>query len=139
MALIDLGVLLATGYWLEGRSRRVLLVALAAGASLVAVGVQFLASDLAYYRGSSGLGAAVFAAAALTAALAERCGWIGRGIGLLAILLLGAKVFWEIRESVVLAAGRLPEGVDVAPVVHMLGGLAGIGAALAFKERKARD
>jgi rhomboid family GlyGly-CTERM serine protease len=137
MALADLAVLLGLGLWLEttGR-RRTLLLALALGAAITALGVQFLQPGLAVYRGSSGLAAALFVLSALEAMRPPA----GRAFRLAAcaLLLFTAKVAWETAGGTPLFAGDLPAGVAPTPLVHLLGGLAGL-AAFEIGLRKAKD
>jgi len=126
MALVDLGMLTALGFWLERRSRPLLAATLVAAAGLVAGGLQLLAGDVEVYRGSSGLATALFAVVALDLLCDRSRGWIRRSLGGVALLLLAAKTVWEATGGTALAAGPLPESVSVTPVVHLMGGVAGL-------------
>jgi rhomboid family GlyGly-CTERM serine protease len=129
MAVADLAVLLALGLWLEtGGRRRALLLALILGAIGVVLGVQLLPPGLTLYRGSSGLASALFVLTALEAARPPARP-SARLLALAALLLFAAKIAWEAAGGHPLFAGTLPPGVEVAPAVHLLGGLAG---AIAF-------
>jgi len=127
MALADLAVLLGLGLWLETTGRlRALLLALALGAAVTALGVQFLQPGLAIYRGSSGLAAALFTLTALEA-MRPPAGRAFR-VAACALLLFTAKVAWETAGGTPLFAGDLPPGVAATPLIHLLGGLAGLAA-----------
>jgi len=127
MAVLDLGVLLGLGIWLERHSRRVLLSTLVVSAALVAAGVQFIARELVYYRGSSGLATAVFMGVALVVLSDKRRSPRWRILSLLSILLLGVKILWETQHHGLVAAGSLPSGVQVVPIVHLLGAIGAVG------------
>ena len=124
MALVDLGVLLVLGAWLEARGERgEMVVALALGAVFTAVAVHALSPDLLFYRGSSGLASALFVLTALR--IARSSGGTERSLALLALALFLAKAGWESLTGQALFAGPLAPGVRVVPLVHLLGGLAG--------------
>jgi len=128
MALADLAVLLGLGLWLEiGGRRRALLLALALGAAVTALGVQFFQPGLAVYRGSSGLAAALFVLAALEA-MRPPAGQRSFRLAACALLLFTAKVAWETAGGTPLFAGDLSDGVAATPLIHLLGGLAGLAA-----------
>jgi rhomboid family GlyGly-CTERM serine protease len=128
MALADLAVLLGLGLWLEiGGRRRALLLALALGAAVTALGVQFFQPGLAVYRGSSGLAAALFTLTALEA-MRPPAGRRTFRLAACALLLFTAKVAWETAGGTPLFAGDLPDGVAATPLIHLLGGLAGLAA-----------
>ncbi len=130
MALVDLGVLVGLGAWLEARGeRRDLGVALVLGAAGTALAVHTLSPDLLFYRGSSGLAAALFVLTALR--LARSSGGAARSLALLAFALFLAKAAWESLTGQALFAGPLAPGVRVVPLVHLLGGLAGAVAEMA--------
>jgi len=134
MAWIDLSTLLLLGAWVEGRSRRRLVLALALSAALVGAGVHLLLPDIERYRGSSGLGSALFVAGALDLASAGRPRWLRR-LALLGLLLLAAKAAAEYWTGTPLFSGPLPAGVEVVPLVHLLGGLGG-GLACVVRSRR---
>jgi rhomboid family GlyGly-CTERM serine protease len=123
MTCVDLGMVLLLGAWLEWRSRRLAVITLAVAAVLVGLGVHGL-TRLSEYRGSSGLGSALFVAVAVeiwrTAPRARL-----RYLSLGALLLFFAKAAWEMLTARCLFAGPFPPGVEVAPTAHLLGGLAG--------------
>jgi len=128
MAVADLAVLLALGLWLEtGGRRRAFLLALILGAVWVALGVQLLPPHLTLYRGSSGLASALFVLTALEAARPPARP-SARILATCALLLFAAKIVWETAGGHPLFAGTLPSGVQVTPMVHLLGGLAGAAA-----------
>lgn len=139
MTFVDLGMLAALGLWVERRSRALVTATLAAAAALVAAAVHLCASEVALYRGSSGLAAAVFTVVALLLLRDGSHCWVRRSLGALALLLLVAKTAWEMREGVALVAGRLPDQVSVTPVAHLAGALAGLAvfAAWSLFERRA--
>jgi rhomboid family GlyGly-CTERM serine protease len=128
MTLLDLGVILLLGSWLEMRSRKLLVLSLTAAALLVGAGLHLLPSGLDYYRGSSGLATALLVCMALVLLREKR-----RGLALLALLLLAAKLLWELWSGTPLAAGNLPHGVSVSPLAHLLGAIAGAGASVGHR------
>jgi hypothetical protein len=124
MALFDLGMLLGLGAWLEIRGdRRLAAVSLALGAVLTAVAVH-LSPDLFLYRGSSGLASALFVLTAFRIA-GSPDPWT-RALAVSAVALFLAKAAFESLAGQTLFAGPLPDGVRVVPLVHLLGGLAGV-------------
>ena len=129
MAAADLLVLLTLGFWLElaGR-RRAVACALALGAVFVAAGVELLRPGYLFYRGSSGLASALFVLTAL-AAMRPPARLSSRVLAVCALGLFAAKITWEIAAGHPLFAGDLPETVEVMPLAHLLGGVAG---AMAF-------
>lgn len=125
MTAADLGMLLALGAWLEiqGERKRTVL-ALALGAGLTAFAVHVLSPDLSFYRGASGLASALFVLTALR--IAQESAEDGpRLLAWLAVALFLGKDLWEVFTGETLFAGPLPDGVEVVPLVHLLGGLAG--------------
>lgn len=124
MALVDLGVLVGLGAWLEARGdRREMVLALGLGAVGTALAVHWLSPDLLVYRGSSGLASALLVGTALH--IARSSGGGARALALLAFALFLAKAPWESLTGQALFAGPLAPGVRVVPLVHLLGGLAG--------------
>lgn len=128
MAALDLGMLLGLGAWLEARGdRRSAALALSLGAGLTALAVQAFSPKLALYRGSSGLASALFVLAALR--IARSAARVPRALAILAAGLFLAKAAWELFTRQAIFAGPLPAGVEVVPLVHLFGGLAGAVAA----------
>lgn len=131
MTLIDLAVLLGLGAWLEWRgARRALLATLGMAAGLTALAVHLLSPDLQLYRGSSGLSSALFVLTALC--LVRRSPGAGRALAVAALALFAGKAGWEALAGQPLFAGPLPPGIRVVPLVHLLGGLGGLLAWLAY-------
>jgi hypothetical protein len=133
MAVADLGAIAALGAWLEARGRRRGLIAglLSAGAA-TALGVHLLLPRLALYRGGSGLAAALLVLVAADLAAGTRD--TGRRLlALAALALLAGKLLVEAATGRALAAGDLPPGVALTPLVHLLGAVA--GALVALGER----
>ena len=128
MTLLDLGVILLLGAWIEIRSRKLVIVSLVSAAALIAAGLYLLSPGLERYRGSSGLATTLFVCVALLLLGERRLHWKWRAPALLALLLLAAKILWELWSGAPIAAGDLPDGVRVAPLVHLLGAIAGAGA-----------
>lgn len=125
MTAADLGMLLVLGAWLEIQGeRRRLALALAFGAGLSALAVHALSPELSLYRGASGLASALFVLAALR--IAEESEGRPRFLAWLAVALFLGKDAWEALSGQTLFAGPLPDGVEVVPLVHLLGGLAGL-------------
>ena len=133
MALADLGAILVLGAWLErnGQRKRMLLACFL-GAALAIAGVALLRPRLALYRGSSASASALFVLAALEIARhPPRPPPAGaRALALLALALFAAKVAWEMLTGEALFAAPLPPGVAVVPLAHLLGGAAGVVAAV---------
>ena len=107
---------------LQGERKRTVL-ALALGAGLTAFAVHLLSPDLSIYRGASGLASALFVLAALR--IADNAEGAPRFLAWLAVALFLGKDAWEAFTGQTLFAGPLPDGVEVVPLVHLLGGLAG--------------
>jgi hypothetical protein len=129
MALADLGALALLGGWLEARGRRLgLVVGLLLAAAATAVGVHLL-PHLLTYRGSSGLAAALFVLVAVELAAAPGPAR-RRLLAAAALALFAGKVIHETATGCAAAAGALPAGVAVVPLVHLLGGTAGLVAAI---------
>jgi rhomboid family GlyGly-CTERM serine protease len=134
MALLDLGVGALLAALLEMRGRRTTAAwALLLGGAATAATVHLLLPDLAFYRGSSGLASALFVAAAATAA--RDAPPMGRALAWTALVLFAVKLLWEAASGSAAAAGALPPGVEVAPLVHLLAGAAG-GLACALDARR---
>ena len=135
MAFADLTALALLGGWLEARGRRLgLAVGLLIAAAATALGVHSLLPHLATYRGSSGLAAALFVLVAVEMAAgpgpARR-----RLLAAAALALFAGKVLYETATGRAAAAGALPAGVEVVPLVHLLGGAAGLLAWILTKRR----
>jgi hypothetical protein len=125
MAWVDLGVGLALVALLVWRRRgrlafRAALLGLLATAVAIHCGLS-----IATYRGSSGIAAALFVAAAFE--LMRHSG--SRSLAITALFLFVIKTVWETLSGEAFAAGPLPPGVTVQPLVHLAGGLAGALAA----------
>lgn len=136
MAVADLAVVVVLAGWLElRRGRPALLLALALGAGFTALGVQVFLPHLAVYRGSSGLASALFVLTALETARRSSRSW-EHSATLLILGLVLVKAGWESATGHTLAAGPLPPGVAVTPLVHLLGGLAG---GVAYAGARAQD
>lgn len=128
MAALDLGMLIGLGAWLEARGdRRSAGLALLLGAGLTALAIQVFSPNLILYRGSSGLASALFVLAALRIARSEAR--MPRALALLALGLFLAKAAVELVTRQAIFAGPWPAGVEVVPLVHLLGGLGGAAAA----------
>jgi rhomboid family GlyGly-CTERM serine protease len=125
MAAFDLGMLLGLGIWLEVRGdRRLMSAALALGGALTALAVHALSPDLLAYRGSSGVASALFVLAAVRIAKSPEP--LPRALAITAVALFLAKAAFETLAGQTLFAGPLPPGVQVVPLVHLLGGLGGL-------------
>lgn len=128
----DLLAFLALAPLLE--ARRLAAILLPAGLA-IAAGVLIWHPELAAYRGLSGLDAALFAALALD--LARRDSAFDRGLGRLALLLLGAKIVTELAsgDAVFVATGGAFAPV---PLAHLLG-LAAAFCEATGRRRKSRQ
>jgi rhomboid family GlyGly-CTERM serine protease len=131
MTLIDLGVILLLGAWLETYSRKLLLLSLASAPIVIGAGLHLLPSGLDIYRGSSGLATALFVCMAFVLLRGKR-----RGFALLALMMMMAKIVWELWSGSPIAAGDLPNGVEVAPLAHLLGAVAGLFAFIVCRRSK---
>lgn len=133
MALLDLGVGALLAALLEMRGRRATAAwALLLGSAATAATVHLLPPLLTFYRGSSGLASALFVAAAATAA--REAPPTGRALAWTALTLFAAKLAWEAASGSAAAAGALPPGIEVTPLVHLAAGAAG-GIACALRRR----
>jgi rhomboid family GlyGly-CTERM serine protease len=128
MAAIDLLVLGIAGGWVETRSRRLLAWTVALSAVLVGLAIQGWTTDLATYRGSSGIASGLYAAVACTLLAGPARPWV-RALAVLALTGLIAKAAVEAATGVAVFAGPLPAGVVSVPEAHLAGALAGILAA----------
>src|SRR3954462_14569198 len=125
MAAFDVGMLLGLGVWLELRGdRRLMATALAFGGGLTALAVHTLSPDLMAYRGSSGVASALFVLAPVR--IAQTPDPRLRRLAIMAVALFLAKAALESFAGWTLFAGPLPPGVQVVPLVHLLGGLGGL-------------
>jgi rhomboid family GlyGly-CTERM serine protease len=133
-AILDLAALLVLGSWLELRSRAELVLVLCASALAASAAVWFARPDLERYLGSSALASGAFVALA-TALLGERRSTLARAAGAAALAAFALKLACE-------AAGEslapLPAGVEVVPLAHAAGGLAGLIAASLVRGRALR-
>ena len=130
VAWTDLPLLALLGAWIERRSRTLLGTALLASATLSSLG--FLLTDGARYVGSSGLVMGLLGAGLV---LLHRDG--RRALSLIALGVLGAKLFLEAIGRWPMTPGGLPEGYRVAPLAHLGGVLGGALATLAVLRRQA--
>lgn len=125
MAFFDLGVILVLGCLLElTGARRALTQALCLSLLATAVTVHTFQSQLASYRGSSGIATALFAVVVLRGA-SDRSA-LGRTLLILSVIGFGAKIALEFNGSQPLFVGALSEGVVVSPAVHAAGLTAGL-------------
>ena len=128
MAAWDLGTVVALVAWLEHRrDRRVAATSVAMGAVFTALAVHALSPDLVRYRGSSGIASALFVAVAVRSARGDGP-LLSRVLAAIALTAFLAKVGIEAATGQACFAGTLPPGVAVVPLVHLLGGLAGLAA-----------
>ena len=125
MAWIDLGAFLVLAAVLEWRSRTLAVATLVAAALVIGAGIHFLLADLARYRGSSGLACAFFVALAAELAFARGPSGL-RWLAILGLVSFAAKTIFELANSSSSFVGHLPVGVTVSPLVHLLGGVAGL-------------
>ncbi len=124
MTVMDLGAMLILGTCLEVRSRRLALATLTGSILVIGLGIHLLLPEIGTYRGASGVDSALYVAVAL-----ETLRWSGRTaarwVVAAALLLFLLKVTWEAATGEALAAGPLPQGVSVAPSVHLIGAAVG--------------
>ncbi len=133
MALVDLAVVLLLGLWAEPRVPRATRVVLLAGLPVIGTGIHLGAPRLLTYRGTSGLATALFVLVVLVVASNGR-GRVTRGLALVAVGLLALKLSWETWTGTGLFMGPLPDGVQVAPLAHLLG--AGVALAVVLAARR---
>jgi len=141
MAAVDLGMVLLLGALIEARSRRLVAASFAAGTIVCGLGIHYLQPTLARYRGASGVASALLAALAVTLLTAGSRGW-PRAAAALALALLLGKMIGELITGRAFFAGALPPGIEVTPLVHLVGtlagALAGAAAALVIRIRPGR-
>jgi len=137
MAAVDLGMVLLLGALIEARSRRLVAGTFIAGTIACGLGIRYLQPTLARYRGASGVASALLAALAVTLVLGGLSGW-PRAAAALALALLLGKITAELVTGHAFFAGPLPAGIEVTPLVHLVGTLAGTAAALAIRVRPVR-
>ncbi len=134
MAAIDLGVVLLAGAFLERRDRVLAAAALVLGMLFVALAVLVAGPQLVRYEGASGVGAALFTAAALHVAFTTTSRG-ARALALAAAAVALAKAAVEQWSGWTWADAHLPPDVRVLPAAHLAGSLAGIVATLAWRAR----
>ncbi len=123
MTILDLGAVLVLCAFVESRARPLAIWTVLASAVAVALALHLL-GETARYRGASGIASGLFVVAALVVwHRADRRAI--RIAGALALALFVAKLLWETMAGEALAAGPMPEGVTVLPLVHVAGALAG--------------
>lgn len=126
MAVFDIGMVLGLGVWLELRGdRRLLITSLALGTGLTALAVYESSPGLMMYRGSSGVASTLFVLAAVR--VMDHPDPRSRSVAIAAVALFLSKAAFESLTGQTLFAGSLPPGVHVTPLVHLLGGLGGMG------------
>ena len=140
MAAVDLGMVLLLGALIEARSRRLLAASFTAGTVVCGLGIHFLQPSLARYRGASGVASALLAALAVLLLMTAASRW-SRVAAALALAFLLGKIAAELVTGHAFFAGPLPEGIEVTPLVHfagtLAGALAGSAAALGTRVRPA--
>jgi rhomboid family GlyGly-CTERM serine protease len=125
--LWDLGVLLTFGAVCEGRSRAQCATALGVAAVAISAALWLWQPQFAIYRGLSGLDCALVGM--LAGSLLRSGKVVAVGAGALALLGFAAKCGRELATAqTVFAAGA---GYEPAPMAHLVGLLAGLGAAVA--------
>lgn len=125
MTLVDLGVVLLLGTLIERRRRGMMIFVSLAGLITTGFGIHLLAQRVTVYRGASGLATTLFVFLALTL-ISESRSPRKRTLAALALGLFAAKLLWESGSTGGLVAGSLPDGVEVLPFAHLLGGLAAV-------------
>jgi len=117
------------GWLLESKSRPTLVVVLGIAAWVVPAAVLLAEPEALPYRGASGLVVATFAWLAANAVMRRDAAWFARLAGLVALVVLAAKIWLEWTE------GRLMDGGQAGAVIvswsaHLAGALVGLFAAL---------
>ncbi|MEM7050165.1 MAG: rhombosortase [Acidobacteriota bacterium] len=107
--------------------RRRLPVVLLASAVAISLAVWFAEPGLRLYRGLSGIDAALFA---FVAAALVRRGGRARLVGGIALLLLGAKIAWEMTTGGTLFVAAVDAGFVTVALAHWVG--AAVGLAVGF-------
>jgi rhomboid family GlyGly-CTERM serine protease len=130
MAIADLGTVVLLGLWAETRMPRATRAVLLAGLPLIGIGIHLGAPRLLAYRGSSGLATALFVLVALSVATDTRRR-AARALAVVALVLVALKVSREVWTGTALFAGPLPDGVEVAPLAHVLGAVLALMVVLA--------
>jgi len=127
--LRDVPTLALLGWLLESKSRPTLVVVLGIAAWVVPAAVLLAEPEALPYRGASGLVVATFAWLAANAVMRRDAAWLSRLTGLVALVVLAAKIWLEWTE------GRLMEGgpggaVLVSWSAHFAGALVGLFVSL---------
>lgn len=129
--LWDVMVFVALGIACESSGRRGYLLCVAAGAPVISLAVWTLLPQMQYYRGLSGLDAALYMLAGVTFVKEETPGRPS-GTFLLCMLLLaalGAKVGYEALYGKTIFVRDMGGSVPV-PIAHLAGALVGTAVAL---------
>ena len=127
LLVLDLGLLLVAGAWLERRSRTCFLVAVL-GSALAASAALALLSDVELYIGSSALVCGVLGAGGWSFFRESDRAW-GRGLVLLAVGLFLVKSAAEALGWLEHGVVGLPAGVKPSVVAHVFGAAGGVVAA----------
>ena len=137
MTATDLLVVAVAGAWIESRSRTLAALGIVAALAAVALAVGVASTELARYRGSSGVAVALVALAAMDLALTAPA----RGPRLLAagaLAVLGAKIAVEVATGASVVPWSLPAGVVVAGKAHVAGAVVGVLLALGYRSHRPR-
>ena len=133
----DVAAFAALGAIAEDRSRRRFLACVFGSAAVISAGVGFLRPDLPFYRGLSGIDAALFAFVA-TAVAREAVANHRRATACFAIAGLGGlalKLVWELSTGSALFVDAAAAGFEPLPLAHALG--AAVGAVAGAWPRRA--
>jgi membrane associated rhomboid family serine protease len=126
MTLLDLGLVLMAGIWIERRFRLAVVVSFVTSVLLCALAIH-LSHYMSVYRGSSGVAISLLTLVLLDLASRGNPPRI-RIVAVLVLVLTVGKIAWEWRTGQALAVGPLPPGIRVASGVHLAGMLSGIVA-----------
>ncbi len=102
------------------------------GSAGISLGIYYLQHDLVYYRGLSGLDAALFAfiAAYLVKFLNQKGNRVGRTMALLLLSCLVLKIAYEAIVGEAIWVSQMAQNVTVVPLAHVIGGGIGLTAGI---------
>lgn len=126
----DVPLLALLGWLMESKSRSTFLATLGIAAFGVPFAVLLCEPEILPYRGASGLAAAVFSWLAANMVIRRNAGWLFRLTGLVALVMLVAKIWLDLTGKRLLVADEGAIIVVVSWSSHLAGALVGLGVSL---------
>ena len=118
--IFDSAVFLVTGAMIEDRGRKLVIGLLLTSALAISAGLFWLAPELQFYGGMSGVATAMLCFVAFECA---RGSGIKRAVGVTVIILATIKMAWETQASRALFSIFDRPEIQLAPMAHIIGAL----------------